>query len=129
MTITIHGPGPRIITVSKVAGTNLSGQRVVRPQADGTVVYADPGDPVGFGAGPWWLTTGAVSSGATADLLAEGETTEPSWSWTPGARLFLGTNGALSTTPPAVPARMLQVAVAVAGTTIYFDPQVPIETV
>jgi hypothetical protein len=128
MSLTIYGPGPRIVTVTKTAGTALSGQRVVRPRADGAVIYADPSDAVGFGAGPWWLTQGAVLSGAATELLAEGEITEPSWSWTPGARLFLGAAGTLSTTPPVVPARMIQVAVAVAGTIIYFDPQVPIVT-
>lgn len=129
MSIDLFGPGPRIVTVTKTAGMNLSGHRVVRPQADGTIVYADPSDSATWRSGPWWLTQGAMSSGASAELLAEGEITEASWTWTPGARLFLGASGLLSTVPPAAPARMVQVAVAGSGTTIWFAPQLPIETV
>jgi hypothetical protein len=128
MSVDIFGPGPRTVTVTKTAGANLSGHRVVRPQADGTVVYADPSDAAAWGAGPWWLTQRAVMAGASDDLLAVGEITEPSWAWVPGTRLFLGTLGALSTVPPPDPTRMVQVAVAQAGTTIFFDPQMPIET-
>jgi hypothetical protein len=128
MTVDIYGPGPRTVTVTKTAGANLSGHRVVRPQADGTVVYADPADAPAWGAGPWWLTQGAIMLGASADLLAIGEITEPSWAWTPGARLFLGSAGVLSAIPPPDPTRMVQVAVAQGSTTIWFDPQMPIET-
>lgn len=129
MAIDIYGPGPRTVNVSVPAGMTLSGHRVVRPNEDGEVVYADPSDPPEWGAGPWWLTTAAVAEGAVADLLAVGELVEPSWSWVPGTRLFLGTLGVLSSVPPPDPTRMVQVAVARAGDTIYFDPQLPFETV
>jgi hypothetical protein len=128
MTVVITGPGPRTVVVQGTAGANLSGHRVVRPDGAGAVVYADPTDSATWKAGPWWLTQRAIALGASDDLLAVGELTEPSWAWTPGARLFLSTAGLLSTVPPPDPTRMVQVAVARSSDTIWFDPQMPIET-
>lgn len=128
MTVDIFGPGPRTVTATKTAGMNLSGHRVVRPGPAGTLVYADPLDTATYANGPWYLTQGAIAVGAEAAVLGEGEITEPSWTWSPGQRLFLGTNGTLSTTPPLAPARMVIVAVASKVDTIYFDPGSPIET-
>lgn len=119
-------PGPAtggIIT--RVAGTNLSGHRLVVPAADATVGYADNTNPAHLRL-PVWLTTSAVVAGAPVDLLAEGEMTEPSWSWAPNSPLYLGIGGLMTQTVPVAPAFLLEVAVALSATTIHFDPQTPI---
>jgi hypothetical protein len=86
-------------TLTLTAAADLSGHRMVVATAAGAL-YADPGTPahadmlVG-------LTTGAALTGTPADILAAGELTEPSWSWTPGLPLYVVAGGLLSHTPPA----------------------------
>jgi hypothetical protein len=127
--VDIYAPSRAILVIEGTAGETLSGHRVVRPRADGMIVYADPADPIEWRAGPWWLTQGAVMEGAEAQVLVVGEILEPSWSWTPGARIFLGAVGVLTTTPPAAPSRIVQVGTATGADTMFFYPRAPIETV
>lgn len=111
-----------------IAGADLSGQRLVSPQADGTVVYASNALLANLGK-PLWLTVGAISNGATGIVLYEGLFTEPSWTWTPGERIFLGTNGLLTQTVPTASSGatyLLQVASAISAVEIFYDVTSPI---
>lgn len=108
-----------------VAGSALGGGRVVVIELDGTAEYASQLDP-----DHRWLsvgvTVGAVAGGATAQVRVAGLLEDGTWTWTPRAPLFLGTNGLLTHVEPAAPAFSRIVAVAVNATTIHVDPQPPI---
>lgn len=105
------------------AATDLSGHRVVTLDASGELVYADNTNSAHAHA-PLWLTTGAATTGAATDVVASGDVTEPSWSWTPGP-VYLGGNGLLTQAPPSAPgaAFLARVGYAADPTTVYVDPQ------
>jgi len=102
----------------------LSGHRVATRAADGTLGYASSTDSEHVHA-PLWVTLGAVAAGATAEMLAYGPLTEPSWTWTPGGALFLGSDGLLTQEPPTAPGALFsaQVGVATTATSIFVDRQ------
>lgn len=116
-------PGPGGV-VQGTAGMDLSGQMVVTTDTDGLIVYASS-DELADRVGPFWLTMTAALNGQPVQCLTLGEFTEPSWAWTPPAALFLGVDGVLSLTPPDG-GFSVQVAVAIAPTTVFFDPLTPI---
>lgn len=110
--------------VNRIAATNLSGHRVVVPNDNGEVIYADPTNPSHISR-PKWFTTGAWTVGATASLTADGLVSEGTWSWIAGIPIYLGSNGLLTQTPPS--SGFLQVvAEVVSSTTIDFNPHPPI---
>jgi len=113
------------VTFAKTAFATLSGHRIVSPRSDGTVEYADNATSTHANR-PFWMTSGAATSGAAVTVVAYGEITEPSWSWTPGAAVYLATNGTLTQTAPVAPAFLLQVGTAQAPTVMFIDPQRPI---
>ena len=101
-------PGPAGTTdYSGVAAGPLGGGRVVVIEADGTLAYAD-------------------SSDYDHTFLSVGELEDGTWTWTPRAPLFLGSNGLLTHVEPASPAFSRIIAVAVSVTSIYINPQPPI---
>jgi hypothetical protein len=121
-------PGPVVTQFLVTAGMVLSGHRVVRPQFDGTVVYADNTDLTDAHR-PLWLTLGAALLGGQVLVQSYGPVEEPSWSWTDGA-IFLGTNGQLTQTVPTSPAAFLiQVAAPDEPTKLFYDPRDPIALV
>lgn len=111
--------------LSAVASVALGGGRVVALLADGALDYADSTNPdhIRLSVG---VTVGAATSGDAATVRVVGRIEDGSWSWTPLAPLFVGTNGLLTHVEPASPAFSRIVAVAVNATTIYVDPQPPI---
>lgn len=119
------GPSGATIEVAGTAGVDLSGHRLVLSGTDGLLVYADPSDPAHIGRRVL-LTTGAIMAGDDGSVVGEGEVTEPTWAWTPGAALFLGPNGTLVTAPPVGAAFWVEVGAALGATRIYFDPRTPI---
>lgn len=107
------------------AGADLSGHRVVRPQGDGTVVYASNSD-LADATRPLWLTLGAALSGDPVTVQGLGLITEPSWNWS-DAPIFLGVDGVLTQTPPALPAAfLLQLGAPDGATSLYYQPRTPI---
>lgn len=120
------GGGGDVPLVQLVAGTDLSGHRVVTTDDTGKAVYAS-NDQLADRTGPFFLTTGAAVAGASIEPLGLGAITEPGWSWTPGAFVFLGTNGLLTGSPPTSPALFsLRVGTALTATSLFFNPQTPI---
>lgn len=116
----IGPPGPSGATEMQTApaAVDLSGHRVVTPQADGTLIYADNTNTA-HRSRPLWVTTGAALTGTTATAVSHGVLVEPSWSWAPGA-VYLGENGLLTQTPPVSPAVFLAaVGEAVDPTTLF----------
>ena len=95
-----QGPaGPPATDQTATAATVLGGHRVVTLNADGEAEYADPSDPATYGT-VVGITTGAALAGAAVQIRSVGQMIEPSWSWTPGDLLFLGTDGTITATPP-----------------------------
>lgn len=82
-----------------IAGEALGGHRAVVLDASGHAFYASSSNAAHAGrlAG---ITTGAAEVGSAVVLVSAGLLVEPSWSWTPGQPVFLGTGGMLTQTQP-----------------------------
>lgn len=119
------GPqGPAGDVVVYVADAALGGHRVVRITGTG-VDYADCTAPahVGLVAG---ITTGAVAQGASAAVANREVVAEPSWAWTAGEPVMLGSNGVLTQTPPANAVFAQVIGVALSATSLFVNVQPPI---
>lgn len=111
-----------------IAGMTVSGHRLVTPQPDDTIVYAD-NSMVASCVLPVWLTTGAIMQGEQGPVVFLGIVSEPSWTWAPSEPIFLGANGLLTQTAPTLAsgaAFVLIVAHAISPTELFFNPKVPI---
>jgi len=86
--------------IVKNAGASVSGHRILTTDSSGQVIYADAGT-VAHANRIIGMATQAAGAGEALLVQTEGEHDEPSWSWTPGDRLYLGTNGAIQSTAPA----------------------------
>jgi hypothetical protein len=121
-------PGPASLeTATYLAGADLGGHRAVRLNSDGRAVYCDTasaGDELAYAG----VSTQAAVTGAQVVVRKYGLLTEPSWSWTPGAALFVGLAGALTEIPPASPGSIfsLSVGVALRPDTLYLAPGIPV---
>lgn len=99
------------------AGAPVSGHRVLVQLDDGTVIHADAATPdhvqrvVG-------VSTNAAIVGDPVAIVGDGPVSDNSLSFTPGLPVFLGLNGAMTQTPPADPAAIIQVGAALAADTI-----------
>ena len=112
--------------ITKLSASAISGSRVVR--------YVDA-DHVGIASADT-LTHSAsiagVSSTSTASaesditIVRSGEVEDSGWSWTPGAPVFLGLNGALTQTHSPSWAFSLIVGMAISATRIVVDLRDPI---
>lgn len=112
-------PGDSINLLSRTAGEALSGHRAVKIAGDGKAYYVSPGDAdVDAIAG---ITVGAASAEADASIMANGEMTEGSWSWTPGP-VWLATNGVPTQTAPTSGA-VVRLGTALGATTMFVEPR------
>lgn len=93
------GPPGGSQLVAMQAGEALGGQRVVVAR-NGKAFHASAAD-LGHADLVLGVTTGAAVSGASVEVLAQGEMTEAAWAWTLNTPIFLGTNGLMTQTPPA----------------------------
>lgn len=110
-----------------IAGMTLSGHRIVVPQPDLTVVYAD-NDNMSHIRLPMWLTLGAATAGQPVTVHALGTVVEPGWSWTPGEPIYLGDDGIPTQTTPDISTAtfLIEVALAESDTVIFYNPKIPI---
>jgi hypothetical protein len=74
------------------------------------------------------ITVNAASAGGTLEIVRAGEISEPTWNWTLGAPIFLGTDGLMTQTAPVNPAALFSLVVAfpVTPTKIYVSIREPI---
>lgn len=107
------------------AATAIGGHRAIVTDADGLAVYAD-NQTAAHQYGALGVTTGAASAGDSLSIVALGAITEASWSWTPQQPVFVGAAGVLTQTPPAAPAWLRVVGVAISPTTLFVRPDPPI---
>lgn len=101
----------------------LGGHRAVRLLA-GQAIYADNAvvNDANIVLG---ITQGAVAAGALAQIQSSGLMTEPSWTWTADAPVFVGTNGTL-VQPAPVTGFSLVVGVATSATQIHIGARTPL---
>lgn len=112
-------------SIARQASTALSGHRAVRERADGAVEYADPSTPLGLTT-VLGITSGAASGGAPVTIVTTGEMEEQTWSWTPGALIYLGSSGALTQTAP-VAGWLMVLGVATSATLMIVRIAAPIQ--
>lgn len=107
------------VSAGQLVGLNASGQLVL---ADADA--ATPIEAVGFA-----LENGAA--GETIGVAQIGRLEDPSWSWTPGARLFVsGTAGAFAATAPSGAGNIVQpVARALSATKVAVNVQLALAKV
>lgn len=108
------------------AAVNLSSPRVVAVRSDGAR-YADPATPSDMWSACAVTTTAAIA-GDEVGILANGEMTEPGWTWTPGSPVYVGVGGTLTQVAPTRPSALwLRVAgVATSPTELLVQFGVPI---
>jgi hypothetical protein len=109
----VHLPPSTLDVVSVIAGSVLSGHRVVRASAPDEVDVASSAD-VSHAGLVLGITTGATVQGDLAHVRIAGEMIEPSFAFVPGPVYFNGI-GVLTQTPPTS-GFIQQVAVAVSAT-------------
>lgn len=113
------------LTVERLTATTLSGHSCVTTDDIGALVYADCSDTSQVSR-PFWMTTGAWSSGVLAQVLIEGVVTEPSWNWIVGNPIWLGLNGQLTQSIPPEAVFIRQLAEVIEPNTIAFRANQPI---
>ena len=113
------GPrGPAGDAASVVAASILSGHRVIATNDQGLGILAQPGDASALSV--QGVSTQAAIEGGDVLLQRYGPLDWPAGGLTPGAPLFLATDGHLSLTPPST-GWIRQIAVALSDTRINID--------
>lgn len=110
-----------------IAGEDLSGHRAVILDSAGLAWYADravAGDKLRVAG----ITLGAALTGVEVWVLAHGPVTEPSWTWTPDAPVFLGHTGLLTQIVPT-DGFSIVLGVASTATSLFVNMQPPIAIV
>lgn len=110
------------VVLTGTAGVPLGGHRAVYRRGDGEIEYASCAISAHAGV-PIWVTLGAANTGDEVEMVALGEMTEGSWSWTAGGLVFLGVNGALVQALPAGAEFLAVVGAATTSVSIYVDRQ------
>ena len=113
-------PGPESV-ITATAGEALSGQRAVR-LTDAQAYYCD-GDTVAHAGTCVGITQNAALLGATVTIQNIGKLTDPTFALTEGP-LFVGTNGALSTTPGSAFSQEIARAVSATSIAISIKPAI-----
>lgn len=101
------------------AGVDLGGNRVVVLNDSGLTIYADK-DIYSHIFKILGITTGSTVNAGTATVQTYGEMIEPSWAWTPGLPIYVGTNGLLTQTIPNS-GFICQIGFAETATKIFID--------
>ena len=114
-------------SIQKTAAVALSGHRVVLLNSSGQVSYAT-NLVLANASRVLGVTNGAVSAGALATVVRQGEMVEPSWAWTLDEHIYLGAGGVLTQTAPASPAKfLLVVGFPISATSMFVQIGNPIQ--
>lgn len=109
-----------------VAGEAIGGHRVIVTNSAGKAIYANNTDATHANAATK-ITLGAAALDDNVEVQLVGRIVEPSFAWTPGATLYVGTNGQMTETVPVSPAVFSKpVAVAEASDTILIIQEPPV---
>lgn len=112
-------------TVTVVAGATLGGQRVVVLDSSSEAIHADS-DTVAHAGRILGVTATAATTGNDVIVNTFGTFIEPSWTWTPGALLYLSLDGIITETPPTS-GFVQQIAFAISATEIFIHTHTFIE--
>jgi hypothetical protein len=120
------GGGSGSTTETYITATAIGGQRIVVTNSSGEAIYAQNTDAAHANMATK-ITTGAAESSAEVTVQFIGTMTDVSFTWTPGATLYLGVNGLMTQTPPTSPAVFSKVvAVAETATKILLVQEPPV---
>lgn len=119
---TISGAGSiPFFTTTAIAGSNLSGHRVVAITND-IALYASNNDQALLSK-QIGLTLHAAMSGREVSVLLLGRLTEPSWNFDPNKAIFLGSFGMLTQTIPSSE-WICYIGYPINKNTIFFNPKI-----
>lgn len=117
-------PGaPGGVALVREAAEAVSALRVVRSDSAGNLVLARW--PEVESTAVLGIATNAASSGADVSVQHSGEIEDSSWTWTPGAPVFLGVNGTLTQVVPTTDF-LLVMGEAVSATRLVVRIQAPV---
>ena len=115
---------PGISNITYPAAQALGGHRVVILNDGLEADYADATDLTHINR-ILGLTLGAVIQGDAVTILTGGDVIEPSWSWTLGLPVYLGSNGLLTQTRPIIGFNLI-VGFPLSATEMFFQKREPI---
>jgi len=118
-------PGASNAAASYVASGAISGHVVVAETAPGVVTPADPTD-LGHVLRVVGVTTHAAVDGAQVLVRSARTLEHGGWTFTPGARVYVGASGALAQTPTPAAVFSQIVGVALTPTIVLLSIQPPI---
>ncbi len=122
-----QGPaGAGAASATYIASAALSGHKIVLLDGAHQAAYASNDNVLHLNQ-VLGLTTHAASAGASVEVARNIEVYEPSWNWTVGGAIYLGSNGGLIQSPPVSPAVFsLIVGFATAANRMFVSMGVPI---
>ena len=92
-----------VVPTTYTAGENLSGHRMVVLDSVRNAIYAD-NTTMDHATKVFGLTKTAALQGDQVEVVRDVELQEPSWSWTVGGAIYLGSGGTLIQSAPVSPA-------------------------
>ncbi len=109
------------------AAVAIGGHRIVLIDTSGKANYAS-NDTAAHRGRAIGLTLGAAEADESAFMKNFGEVTEPSWNWTAGLPVFLGTNGTLTQEIPVSPGAkfLMVVGFPISSTSMFLNFSEPI---
>lgn len=117
-------PGSPNSFITKTASTAIGGNRVVVLNASEQAIYADNTDVTHVDK-VLGISTSAADAGASLQVQTYGEMVESSFAFTPGAQVFVSTNGLMTETPPASGFKR-GIGFAIAATKLFIDSREPV---
>ena len=111
-------------TATNDSALPLGGLRILA-QVGGSLVYADPMDAAHLGK-PTGFASRVMQPSESLVLITQGEWSDPSWNFTPGATLYLAPSGLIAEAPTVGAAFDLIIGAAITATHIVIELQTPI---
>jgi len=112
--------GESTTSITMVAGSSLSGSKVVCTDINGYLAY-----PTSISDTIIGISVNAAELGQAVEVKVSGLMTEPSWNWTLWEPIFLGSQGSLTQVPPTVGFSQI-IAYPILPNRIFIDKQPPI---
>lgn len=107
-----------------VSATPISALRLLTTDSSGQLIYAS-NSTASHSDRVVGMSTNAVGALGISEFITSGIFEDPSWSFTPESKLYLGANGVITSTAPVSPAAVFsqQIGYAITATKIKLDIQ------